>query len=302
MDARTVAITILLVALAGFAVAYVVVGPGRRRRLKRRADVPLAMRPYYSDEELETTAIERAMAWGVALTLFMAVFLPVYWLIEPQRISDKVDQFYEEDVIRGRFLFAEACAACHGPDAGGGSAPNPNPDIKAPWPAPALNNIVARYRDNPNVTDIRQFMTQTIKQGRPGTPMPAWGAFYGGPFNDQQVDNIVTYLLSIQIDEVPEPQAFPDLTGEELFQANCARCHGETAAGGVGPSLLDVFRRSGADGTPEKDQEAIEAVRDTILNGRIVPGGTPMPAWRDILTLDAINRIIGYLMSIQAAS
>src|SRR5690606_7596201 len=67
----TVVVIVLIAALAAFAVAYVVVGPGKRKAgAKRRGDIPLAMRPYHSDEELETTGLERAMAWGVALSLF----------------------------------------------------------------------------------------------------------------------------------------------------------------------------------------------------------------------------------------
>ena len=298
MEARTLAVVILLVAFGAFAVAYAVVGP-RRRGPRPSGDIPLAMRPYFSDDELEKSALERAMAWGVALTLFMAVFLPVYWLLEPRRINEERNTYYERDVEFGHHEFETACASCHGEDAGGGVAPHPDPEIDAPWPAPALNNIVARYADDEKVTDIRQFMIQTIKQGRPGTPMPTWGSFYGGGMNDYQIESIVTYLLSIQVDEVPEPQAFAGADGHAIFDANCARCHGAQAEGYVGPSLLGEFARYGADGTPDGDREALEAIRYTVEHGRLVPAGTPMPAFQDILTPDAIDRVVEYLRSIQ---
>ncbi len=308
MDARTVAIVILLVALAGFAVAYYVVGPGKRKGLQRRGDVPLAMRPYHSDDELESTALERAMAWGVALSLFMAFFLPIYWLIEPQRIDDKVDQYYQEDVDNGRLLFAEACASCHGAEGEGGVAPHPDPDIEAPWPAPRLNNIAARYADNKNVADVERLVYETIERGRPGTPMPAWGAGFGGPFTDQAVNQITRYVLSIQQDDVAEAQAYIGLSGEDLYGDNCARCHGPNAEGYqgdtggydyVGPTLLNVFERYGADGTPEGDGEAREAIIHTLQKGRMVPTGANMPAWEDVLSQSAIERIVDYLQSIQ---
>jgi mono/diheme cytochrome c family protein len=307
MSPQTIAITIPLVALALFAVAYFIVGPAKRRKgPERRGDIPLAMRPYHSDDELETTGMERAMAWGVALTLFASVFLPVYLLIEPERIADKVDEYYEHDVIRGRFLFAEACASCHGTDAGGGSAPNPDPDISAPWPAPSLDNIVARYAENPNVTDIRGFMLQTIKQGRPGTPMPAWGAFYGGPYIDMQVENIVEYLLSIQTGGEPEAVAVAGASGDQLFQDNCARCHGANGQGWqnepglVGPSLQDVFARYGATGEGgDADEQARSAIVQAIVQGRMVPTGASMPAWGNVLPMQAIERIVDHLRSIQ---
>jgi hypothetical protein len=60
----SVPIVILVIGLVGFALAYFIVGPGRQRGPKRNADIPLAMRPYHSDEELEGRGMERAMAWA----------------------------------------------------------------------------------------------------------------------------------------------------------------------------------------------------------------------------------------------
>lgn len=303
MDARDIAVVVLLVALGGFAVAYFVVGPGRRRGPRPAGDIPLSMRPYHSDEELETSGLERAMSWGVALTLFMALFLPVYWVLEPGRINQWQDVFYERNVELGRAEFAESCTTCHGENAQGGAASYniPGTDQKISWPAPALDNIAARYEDNENVTDIREFMLDTVKRGRAGTPMPAWSTAYGGAKNDQQIEAIVDYLLSIQTERVEEPQAFEGASGAEIFDASCARCHGPDADGtrpggnrAPGPSLVHEFERFGG------GEEARSGIRNTIEEGRLVPGGLPpMPAWKDVLTDDAIRRVIDFLESVQ---
>lgn len=296
----TIAVVILLLALAAFAVAYLVVGPGRRRGPRVRGDIPLAMRPYHSDEELETTGLERAMAWGVALAVFSAVFLPLYWLIEPSRINDAVDDFYKRDVTMGRQLYAQNCVTCHGPDAEGGTAPHPDPDVDAPWPAPQLNNIAARYEDSEIVEDLRQFIVDTIRQGRPGTPMPAWSSAFAGPMNDQQVETIADYILSIQTGKLPEAEAFVGASGEELFANNCARCHGQDAQGRVGPQLVNLFERYGADpDRPETLEEVREHIVFTLETGRLVPGATPMPSFSNLLTPDQMQRIVDYLESIQ---
>ncbi len=299
-----IAIVVLVAALVAFGVAYLLVGPGRRDRGDRpKRDVPLAMRPYHSDAELETTGLERAMAWGVALAMFSGVFLAVYWIIEPDRINDKVDEFYTEDTAIGRGEFANACVTCHGENGQGGFAPHPDPTIDAAWPAPQLNNIAARYADSPilKTLTLREFLIQTVMQGRPGTPMPAWSTAYGGAMNDQQIEAIVDYILSIQDpDEAPEAQAFVGESGADLFQNNCARCHGEDAEGYVGPSLTGVLARYGASADdPVATAEAMKAIKDTIINGRFVPGGAPMPAWGDVLTEDAIDRVVEYLLAIQ---
>lgn len=296
----TLAVAVLLIGLAAFAIAFFLVGPGRRREgAKRRGDIPLAMRPYHSDEELETVGLERAMSWGVALAVFSALFLPLYWLVEPARINDKIDEFYVEQTREGQALFQANCATCHGADLSGGSAPNPYSD--APWPAPALNNVELRYEDSDIVMDLRHFLTETIKQGRPGTPMPAWGSAYAGPLNDTQVDAIVEYILSVQVDELADADMFVGASSEELWTANCARCHGDNLQGQVGPQLLNLYERYGAKpGDPEADFKAVrEFILGTVTNGRWVPTGPIMPSFGNILSDDEITSLIEYIESQQ---
>ena len=38
----------------------------------------------------------------------------------------------------------------------------------------------------------------TIAQGRAGTDMPSWSVKYTGPLDDDQINAIVNYILSIQ--------------------------------------------------------------------------------------------------------
>jgi hypothetical protein len=52
-----------------------------------------------------------------------------------------------------------------------------------------------------SITDIRN----TIMQGRSGTPMPSWSVQFAGPMNDQQIEDLIRYLVSIQQD-VPNDQ------------------------------------------------------------------------------------------------
>ncbi len=298
----TVPIIILLVALAAFAVAYFVVGPGRRGGPRRRADIPLAMRPYHSDEELETTGMERAMAWGVALAVFSALFLPLYWLIEPGRIQNAVNDQYEQDVANGRVEYQNACAACHGVNLEGGSAPHPDAEIDAAWPAPRLDNIVARYQESEVVEDVREYMWLTVFYGRSGTPMPGFSTDVGGVYSDHQLNSILAYILSAQTGEVSDidTQAFVGRSGDDLFSANCARCHGENAEGYVGPQLVNVFERYGWDPDDDASRERARAViRQTIEDGRLVPGEAPMPGFAQEMPPEAIDAVIDHLEALQ---
>ena len=298
-------ILIIVGLLVLFAIAYALVGPGRSSSKPRtRGDIPLAMRPYHSDEELETTGLERAMSWAVALALFTAVFIPLYWVIEPDRIEQKKDEFYNEDLALGRSLYAANCTTCHGENAEGGTAPHPDPEVEAAWPAPRLNNIAARYDDSNVVTDLEDFIEQTLYRGRPGTPMPAWGSAFQGPMNDQQIEAITTYLLAIQTGELEEPdaQAFAGQSGEDLYQNNCARCHGQDAQGRVGPNLRVIWDQFGADVSDPSSagyQEARESVEYILDSGLYVPTGAIMPSFSGELTEDAIAELLDYLETIQ---
>lgn len=296
MSARDIAVIVLLVGLAGFTLAYFLVGPGRRRGPKPPGDIPLAARPYHSDDELESSGLERAMAWGVAMVLFMALFLPVYWLLEPERIEAQQEEYHQEDVEQGRLQFAETCASCHGSDASGGFASYTIPDSgeTIQWPAPNLRTIVDRYEGTAaEPLDIREFISTTIERGRPGTPMPAWSAAFGGGLNDQEIEWLVDYILAIQEPAEGEEESFEGASGSEIFDANCARCHGFDAEGRVGPGLHDVFARYGG------EENARLAVRTTIENGRLVPTGASMPAWDGVLSDSAIDRLVQYIASIQ---
>lgn len=295
---------VLVLALVGFAAAYFIIRPGKNRKGPKRAgDIPLAMRPYHSDEELETTGMQRAMAWGVALAVFASLFLPLYWLIEPDRIDRSVDEMYEQDVQAGRDEYQNACASCHGVDLSGGSAPHPDQEIEAAWPAPALDNIVARYNESEVVPDVREFLELTLRHGRPGTPMEAFSVGSGGILSDNQIDQVIAYILSVQTGELPEAEEFEGALGEQavVFENNCARCHGTDGEGYVGPQLQNVFERYGWDGEgdPTDDEGARAAIEQVIRDGRQVPGTSPMPDFDQTLTDEAIDAVIDHLESFQ---
>ena len=62
---------------------------------------------------------------------------------------------------------------------------------RSSWKAPALNTVLYRYSK-----DEVKFI---LNYGRQNTPMPAWGAPGGGPLTEQQLDDVIAYLYSIQL-------------------------------------------------------------------------------------------------------
>ena len=166
-------------------------------------------KPYYDDDVLEGRRLDRVLGLGVLMLAITVVALPVYWVLEPDRQAGAQTAMEEQFVEWGALLFAPTgsnisafnCAGCHGGmKATGGVAqynltdPATGDVTAVSWTAPALNTIYYRYSEE----EIRYILTY----GRPFSPMPAWGVAGGGPMNDQQIDTLLAYLKSIQIERV----------------------------------------------------------------------------------------------------
>jgi mono/diheme cytochrome c family protein len=194
---------------------------GAKRR-QRATKVPIGLRPAPSDDELETNILERWQGLGVIMTIFLALFLPAYWLFfENQRGTRAAVEQRVDSIERGKHIFALAaeeepgghgagfqaqCAQCHGVNAEGGVrkgfiAPGSAPGAKpVDFPVPSLNDVFIRriVGSKQNEKDAYNYVYEKIARGVPGTPMPSWGLGYGGPMNDQQIEDVINYLISLQ--------------------------------------------------------------------------------------------------------
>jgi mono/diheme cytochrome c family protein len=275
---KAIGVVICAITLIGF-VTYALINI-RAGRAEVSSEIELApnRRPYYDDETLEGPRLTRALTTGFVLMAITAIGLPLYWLNEPGRQSGAIENFDRTFVNRGARLFAPTgdggynCAGCHGTDGVGGQAPPytlTDPDggfvATVTWRAPALNTVLLRFSEE----ELRQILVY----GRPGTPMPAWGAEGGGPLTTQQIDELIAYIGSIQLTS-EEAQAEVEealrgtlglgededidyrdpAVGEALFNLgiesgeagaaySCARCHTKGASfeyGAVEPADADL--------------------------------------------------------------
>jgi mono/diheme cytochrome c family protein len=166
------------------------------------------------------------------------------------------------DPARGAALYAENCVVCHGPDGQGrvGAA------LAKPFASVQPEALVR----------------QTIARGVPGSVMPAWGKGYGGPLTDNQIEDLVAFVLSLggeRAPRLPTPTPFPvtpiptvaGLAGDpgrgaRIYAENCVVCHGPDGQGRIGAALA-------------KDFPAIQPnayIREVISRGI---RGSKMPAW-----------------------
>ena len=202
---KSIGAVIAILAVIGF-VWYIAVNV-RAGRPEVASEIELApnRKPYFDDEELEGPRLTRALQAGLLRLAVSAIGLPLYWLGEPSRQEGAVEEFEDIFVTRGSRLFETTeeggynCAGCHGGmEATGGAAPpftltDADSEFVASviWRAPALNTVLLRYSEE----EVRQILVF----GRPGTPMPAWGVEGGGPLTTQQIDELISYLGSIQL-------------------------------------------------------------------------------------------------------
>ena len=219
-------------------------------------------RPYYDDETLEGRRLELVQLLGVLLLVVIVIGLPLYWVLEPSRQAGaergKVEEFagWGEGYFRPTADGGFNCAGCHGGmNATGGAADYALTDPKTgevtavQWKAPALNTVYYRFSEE----EVRFI----LEYGRPYSPMQAWGTDGGGPMNDQQINSLLVYLKTIQVE--PEDCA----EGEEPIA--------ETVTLGDNDPI-PVICPSGHIGTETQD-EIEAAARESVESGEYASYG-----------------------------
>jgi len=177
-----------------------------RGRHREEADIPNAMRPGPSDPDLETPLLHKLQGWGVLLILFFVVWVPAVWLLEPSNNLDQEEALLTDSIARGGHeveLFTEenqagvGCVQCHGPTLEGSRILNTATGIVVP--TPNLRTVCGGpYTGHPKIYGMRDIVT-TIEQGR--DLMPSWSIRYEGALGDQQINDLLNYLVSIQDEE-----------------------------------------------------------------------------------------------------
>jgi len=218
LNTTAVAWVILTVILLGWVGYYILNNFGARRELGSEVEMAPNRKPYYDDDTLEGPRLERMQLLGVLLLITMVIGLPLYWVLEPGRQAGAQDKREEEFITWGAELFAPTaeggfnCAGCHGAKGVGGVAaytltdPRTGEVRAVNWAAPALNTVYYRFSEE----EVRFI----LNYGRPFSPMSAWGAPGGGPMTVQNIDTLLAYLESIQLE--PEDCA----EGQDPFRAD----------------------------------------------------------------------------------
>jgi mono/diheme cytochrome c family protein len=196
--------------------------------------------------------------FGLVGAYFLAIFV-VRADASTERWRDRVAFEHQEakSVERGRNLYANFCFDCHGKTGLGSTDPSRKDLPGAPLNKPDFK--VANIESDPaKLQSTEDLITRTIERGRakPITQisMPAWSEHEGGSLNDEQIQQLVDFIMLGTDDDwadivtvrqhsegsedghlplEPNPPKPPDLTpverGRALFASNpqqpCTTCH-----------------------------------------------------------------------------
>jgi mono/diheme cytochrome c family protein len=182
----------------------------RQRTRETGADIPDALRPGPSDAALETPLLQKLQGWSVVMLAFFVIWIPATWIFEPSTNLNQEKELKEMAVDRGArsvLPFSEenqlgvGCVRCHGPDLTGGIVQAGN-NFYFP---PNLTNICGGASTGHAAIYSVDDIYQVIEEGRPPV-MPSWSIRFEGALDDQQINDIVLYLVELSSENVAPEQ------------------------------------------------------------------------------------------------
>jgi mono/diheme cytochrome c family protein len=212
MIAETNAAGLALIVAGGvFVIGFIIVSALRHRSKGGAAEIPATMRPGPSDQALETPLLLKFQGWGVVLITFFVLWFPIQWLLEPGRNLSQEEALRTESIERGERAvhpFTEenqlgvGCTRCHGNELKGGVInaldADGNPTYAYP---PDLTTICGGPNTgHPGIFTVDDIY-QVINEGR--NAMPSWSIRYSGALTDQQINDLVLYLVEMSSQNVP---------------------------------------------------------------------------------------------------
>ena len=234
--------------------------------------------------------MERKILIGLALTLIIVIFIPVYLINEPARQRAALARQTHEKAEIGAHQYAATCALCHGENGEGLVGP---PLYETKLSEEALERSISRG----------------------GEVMPAWAVEDGGPLKKHEIHNLVTFiknwdnsLLDYSTTEpeathAPAPEPGPASEGRKIFEGlQCVVCHKIDGDGaGLGPPLVGLFgsERELESGEKVVADEAyvVESITEpTAKIAKGFPGGVMPPQLK--LSQEQLDALVAFIKSL----
>lgn len=214
------------------------------------------------------------MIMSIAFIASVVLGMLVYILLDNNRATGADLRIIEKKADTGAKLFGANCSQCHGPLGEGAIGP-------------AINRVVWRGDDPKNDNNAtHDFLLKVLRRGQaspqPGAvSMPAWSKDFGGAFDDEQIEDVILFLMYGRWDttlsyastpnylaELPPndtlnkkyPNALKDNQQKVALDAElkdmkgllqskgCVNCHAFGSLGSsLGPNLTEVGSRRSAE-------------------------------------------------------
>lgn len=263
----------------------------------------------------------RLKTLGVIVVTALAMFVVVYWVTDPGRLSSEQAQAEKDQLAYGARVFANnatdtsaaRCARCHGDNGQGGPVPGAT-GVNAPNLHSA--SLAAKLKVNSDYIHEVVSYGGVVVSGNVNSLMPAWSTDVGGSLTVQQINAVVALVTSWAQEAATQSQAAVPNTveaGKQVFSsAGCVSCHAADLSGGVGPNIQNIGNELVTTGLPnppsgldqmKKDYAAnptdflTKWIRDSgqNYNGGTATGMPPFPAAQ--LPDDQLQALITFLLS-----
>jgi mono/diheme cytochrome c family protein len=192
-------------------------------------------------------------------------------LREPTRLEEFTHAFDGRSIETGAKIYANNCSTCHGQE-GKAELCYDTAGEQIGCQGLPLNYSPLLCGDSADRTQRMNamnwsgtkeaFVQSVVAAGRAGTAMPVWSAQFGGPMRDDEVANVVAFVLNWESDALCEIEIptfdwpataeafladFPEgdaANGEGLYVTyGCSGCHGVpdgSVAAVVGPDMSNI--------------------------------------------------------------
>lgn len=210
-------------------------------------------------------------------------FIPCAVLLTFSDIASAVDYEYDnrrpprkltsEQAKVAEANYQKYCVLCHGKDRQGHVNDH----------APSLRSRSLFESGVPHA------VLRPIQYGREGTPMGGYLDEVGGPMTLDETWNLTYWLFEMSGADRVRLSTKPVLgdikQGEQIYQKECAACHGAKGEGVTGPALGNQSALA---------HNTDEVIRYAIRHGR---QETPMKAYADILSEQEIDNVTAFIRS-----
>jgi len=148
-------------------------------------------------------AVQRLATMVIVGLVALSTILVVYLADEGNRIKAKEEEQLHASIERAQANYLSLCLSCHGPAGAGYEEGTGRVGIPLGGSNTSVNQegINAQGAPVSGGVDARATIMRTTLHNGQGL-MPAWGEENGGPLNDEQINELVTFIQHVDWNEV----------------------------------------------------------------------------------------------------